>query len=153
MGIKPPLWGKYTWILFHWLVENIKEEYFVEERTNLIKIIESICSNLPCPSCQSHANEYLRLRPINKIQTKTGLIKYLFTFHNAVNTRGRKKVFDEGILQQYKKVNLNMLVKNWQIVFSAGSQVRQDDFKLKKNIQVVRNNTIAYIKNNYSKFV
>ena len=66
----PPLWGKYTWILFHWIAENIKQEHFDSERTNLINIIQSICSNLPCPSCQEHANEYLRLRPLNKVRTK-----------------------------------------------------------------------------------
>jgi hypothetical protein len=32
MSKDAPLWGKYTWYLFHWFAENIKEEYFQEER-------------------------------------------------------------------------------------------------------------------------
>ena len=60
MSKDAPLWGKYTWYLFHWFAENIKEEYFQEEREKLIQVIKSIIMNLPCPSCQGHALRYLK---------------------------------------------------------------------------------------------
>jgi len=153
MSQESALWGKYTWILFHWLAESIKEEYFQQERENIINTIKTICSSLPCPSCQGHANQYLKLRPINKIRNKDDLKKYLFIFHNAVSQRGKKQIYNESILEQYKKVNLNILLQNWVTCFSAGSHVRQDDFMLKINIQRIKNSTISYIKKNYNKFV
>lgn len=148
-----PLWGKYTWYLFHWFAENIKEEYFQEEREKLIRVIKNIIMNLPCPSCQIHAIEYLKKKPIERIQRKEHLRSYLFIFHNAVNKRGTKKTYEIDILEQYKKINIKILVDTWLNVFSSGDHVRKDNFMLKGNIQRVKNETIAYIKNNYSKFV
>ena len=153
MSKDAPLWGKYTWYLFHWFAENIKEEYFQEEREKLIRIIKNIIMNLPCPSCQGHALEYLKKKPLERIQTKEHLRSYLFIFHNAVSQRGRKKIYEMDILEQYKKVNIKILVDTWLNVFSGGNHVRQDNFMLKGNIQRVKNETVAYIKNNYNKFV
>jgi len=153
MSTNGPLWGKYTWYLFHWLAENIKEEYFQAERVKLIQVIKNIIFNIPCPSCQSHAREYLNKRPMHRIQTKEHLRMYLLIFHNMVSKRGKKPTYDIKILDQYKTMNLNIIMNNWLKVFTGGNHVRQDNFMLKGNIQRVKNETVAYIKNNYSKFV
>jgi hypothetical protein len=70
-----------------------------------------------------------------------------------VSKRGRKPTYDIKILDQYKKMNPNILLNDWLKVFTAGNHVRQDNFMLKGNIQRIKNETLLYIKNNYSKFV
>ena len=49
------LWGAPTWTLFHWIVENIQDEYFETERSNIIMNIYNIICVLPCPNCRDHA--------------------------------------------------------------------------------------------------
>ena len=44
-------WGEPTWFMFHTLAEKIKPEYFQEIRMDLLNIIYTICTNLPCPDC------------------------------------------------------------------------------------------------------
>lgn len=152
MTEKNPQWGAYTWYLIHSLAEHIKDEHFQEERKNILAIIQQICGTLPCPSCQQHAHTYLAKYPIHRIPNKEYLKKYLFVFHNAVSSRGNKTQFDETILDRYKSVNIKLLLKNWNIVFSGGSHVRQDDFMLKTNIQRVKQKVNSYISKNIHKF-
>ena len=105
---KTTIMGKYTWIYFIGWLENIKEEYFVqaERAKSDYKLLNTIMFEYYLAHLvNSHAKGVFEIYDLCsvKYKQKHGLIKYLFTFHNAVNTRGRKKVFDEGILQQYKK--------------------------------------------------
>ena len=80
-------WGEPTWFLFHTLAEKVKEEEFQNIRVELLNIIYSICSNLPCPVCSTHAKQHLNGTNFNNIQTKQQLKDFFFHFHNIVNQR------------------------------------------------------------------
>lgn len=90
-------WGEPTWFLFHTLAEKIKPEYFQEVRVELLNIIYTICSNLPCPDCAKHATAYMNGINFNSITTKDHLRLMLFRFHNEVN---RRKGFAEFPVEQ-----------------------------------------------------
>jgi hypothetical protein len=80
-------WGAPTWFLFHTLAEKVKPEYFPEIRKELLNIIYTICTNLPCPYCAKHATQYLNNINFNTIDTKDALKFMLHRFHNEVNRR------------------------------------------------------------------
>ena len=85
-------WGYYTWLLFHTLAEKIKEEEFINEKDNLIHFIKNICNVLPCPDCSSHAIHMLKYYNYKHITNKESFKKFLFEFHNIVNTYSRRKL-------------------------------------------------------------
>jgi len=86
-------WGQPTWFFLHTLAEKVNENRFQEIRKDLLEIIYSICTNLPCPDCSNHAKAYLDKINFNTIQTKNDLKNMLFIFHNNVNTKKSYTLF------------------------------------------------------------
>jgi hypothetical protein len=84
---KPMKWGEPTWFLFHTLAEKVKPEFFPEIQKELLNLIYTICSNLPCPNCAKHATQFLNGINFNTITTKDALRFMLHRFHNEVNRR------------------------------------------------------------------
>ena len=81
-------WGEPTWFLFHTLACKVKDENFQQIRIELLNIISSISSNLPCPSCAEHATNYLKSANfLFVIKTKQQLIDFLYKFHNEINAK------------------------------------------------------------------
>ena len=147
------LWGTYTWILFHWMAEQIKDEYFNQERDALLTFIVKICSMLPCPNCRNHAREYLKHTSINLITTKDDFRYYLFHFHNSVNLRSKKEYQSHTILEKFKVVNFNLLFKSWNHHFSFGNDIQREDFMAKQNLNTLKKNLQNYFKLNHYKFL
>jgi hypothetical protein len=85
--VKKMKWGEPIWNLFHVLAEKVKEETFSTIREELLNVIYTICSNLPCPDCTNHATIYMNGINYKSIQTKEQLKELLYTFHNSVNIR------------------------------------------------------------------
>ena len=84
---KPMKWGAPTWFLFHTLAEKVKPEHFQDIKKDLLNLIYTICSNLPCQMCAKHAVQYLNNVNFNNITTKESLRFMLHRFHNEVNRR------------------------------------------------------------------
>ena len=80
-------WGEPVWFFLHTISHKIKDDSFVQMRSDLLKYIYTICTNLPCPDCSNHAKTYLNGINFNNIKTKTDLQIMLFEFHNSVNAR------------------------------------------------------------------
>jgi hypothetical protein len=107
---KPPVkkmkWGEPTWLFFHTLAEKVKPEYFQEVRVDLLNIIYTICTNLPCPDCAKHATSYMNSINFKTIATKDGLRFMLHRFHNDVNVRKGYAVFPiEQLQAKYASAN------------------------------------------------
>ena len=99
-------WGAPTWTFFHVLPEKLSNKNFIKNKDGIIRLITTICNNLPCPYCREHAAAYCKLLIDNKINTKDKLKNELFIFHNNVNKRINKKVFDKTILDKYKNIDI-----------------------------------------------
>lgn len=147
------LWGTYTWILFHWIAEQIKDEYFDSERVNLLSFIQRIISNLPCPNCREHASQYLIHSPLSLINTKDDMKNYIYHFHNAVNVRSKKKFHPHSILEKYKTINFRLLFDSWNHHFSYNNDIQRNDFMAKQRINNVKRELSDYFSLNSHKFL
>jgi len=92
------LWGPSVWNLFHVLAEQIKPDKFIELSKQLFPIIIRICHNLPCPDCSMHAKMYLSKIIFSNIKTKDHFRHFVWKFHNTVNHRKKKALFDPALL-------------------------------------------------------
>ena len=147
------LWGKYTWLLFHWMAEHIRNDLFTTEKEKIIGIIINICYNLPCITCRNHSKIYLKQNPIYRVNTKTDLIKYLYTFHNTVNRLSKKGDFLYSNLEKYKSLNFNTLIRHWFNYFRYGKYIKIDDFMAKQRLHKFKNDVVKYFNKNRHKFL
>jgi hypothetical protein len=115
-------WGQPTWFLFHTLAEKVKDEHFSFIKNDLFNNIVSICNNLPCPKCTTHASEYMSKVNANSIRSKDDLKKMLFIFHNEVNTRtGAAQFSYEELNDKYSKAITIDIIQNFFVFFNDRS--------------------------------
>lgn len=145
-------WGKITWFLFHTLAEKIKEESFNEKKDDLFKLIFLICSNLPCPECQEHALQTLKLLKINAIKSKCDFKKFIWSFHNIVNRRRKMPMFSyEDCETMYNKAKMENILNNFYIIWGKQYRVMKlmgDTFKRDRCIEYIK----KWMANNGSHF-
>ena len=111
-------WGEPTWFLFHVLAYKIKDEHFNNLKNELLEIINMICVNLPCPTCASHATDYMNKIQRNSIQYKQNLKDMLFKFHNDVNVRKGVQSFPHDKLdEKYSKANTMNIIQHFMTHF------------------------------------
>jgi hypothetical protein len=126
-------WGPITWFLFHTLAEKIKDEYFHEEKDNILELVRSICCILPCPDCANHAKHTLQQVNFIKIQSKENFKHFFLEFHNLVNIRNNNPVFTyDQLNNKYKHAQLNNIIKQFLFIFNKPSG----------NINIVLTNTM-----------
>lgn len=122
-AVKKMRWGEPTWFLFHTLAHKIKDEHFSKVRMELLRIIEMICNNLPCPNCTEHASQYIKNIPFYSIQSKQSLKNMLFQFHNDVNKRKNFKPFlIEDLDNKYEYANTVNIIQNFIYFFRDKSR-------------------------------
>ena len=124
---KKMIWGEPFWNFFHILAEKIDDKQFSNIRKDILSMIFSICSNLPCPDCTSHAVSYLRGINFNNISTKSDLKEMLFNFHNAVNVRKGIPLYPRKQLdEKYAKGHFQNSLKTFLFYF----QMRHNNIRL-----------------------
>tara|TARA_Y100001970_G_C14233173_1_gene860030 strand:+ start:1615 stop:2067 length:453 start_codon:yes stop_codon:yes gene_type:complete len=145
------IWGPSTWIFFHTIAQKIKPQYFIEKKIELLNLIKSITSNLPCPDCKEHATEIMKSLKPNSIQTKEDFIEMLFYFHNHVNEKLGKKKFNINNLSVYDDYILSVVITNflqsWNRLPNNISMINEG-FRRK----IVLKNTIVWFKKNIKYF-
>lgn len=134
MGINPPYtqmlskttpsdgdrmkWGAPTWTLFHCIPEKISDENFTKHKDSIIRTIVTICNNLPCPSCSSHATQYMKKVNFLAIKTKDDLKKMLFVFHNSVNERkGYSQYSYDNLDEKYDNLDFTKVLNEFMFHF------------------------------------
>jgi hypothetical protein len=150
--MSPSQWGPPVWDLLHTIAEKINENCFPDTSLQLFQIITQICKNLPCPDCTSHAGEFLKTVKMHTIQTKQDFKMMLFVFHNMVNARKKKPIFEVANLDKYAKNNLHTCF----ITFVAEYTKRQGNFKLMSdtsNRKRIAQSIGIWFNQNYSKFI
>lgn len=119
VNVPKMLWGKPTWYLLHMMAEKINDAKFPELRMQILNVISSICNNLPCPTCASHAKDYLNKIRFMNIQTKAELKTALFNFHNDVNQRKGYAIFSRQDLDKmYMTADSIVIVHNFILAFN-----------------------------------
>ena len=140
--VKTMKWGEPTWFFLHTMAEKINEEKFLEVRKNLLEIVYSICTNLPCPDCSNHAKTYLDKINFNTIQTKDDFRNMLFIFHNSVNARKGFALFSyDDLLSKYSSANMVNIVNyflNFYLKKNSAPQMIANDMFRRRIITTVK---------------
>ena len=144
-------WGPHIWYFFHTVAEKVQDEHFPTVRCDLLKYIEIICKNLPCPSCAAHASDYISRVNIHSIQTKEDLKKLLYVFHNNVSKRiGHSEFLYSELTDKYSNAHTVNIYNNFIIAFSDkhnGIRLISDDMyraRLCKQITAWFSDNIKY---------
>lgn len=103
---KPEIWGPPIWRFFHTIAEKIKEDHYSKVAPVLLSFIIRICNYLPCPECSKHAVHFFNQVKPENYKTKTDFKTLFFMFHNQVNLRKKKNIFNHAGLENYNKMNL-----------------------------------------------
>jgi len=113
-------WGAPTWYLFHTLAEKVREDSFHLIRKELLDIIYTICTNLPCPDCANHATRFMQGVNYDTILTKEDFKELLFKFHNSVNSKKGFPVFSRSELDDmYSRANTANVIQNFYNNFQS----------------------------------
>jgi hypothetical protein len=103
-------WGQATWLFLHSFSCKVKEEHFDSVKNEMIKIFKEICNVLPCPYCQEHARHFIATNDFSKIKTKLDYIIMIWSFHNIVNKRTGKKIYNFDNINIYNKSFLRNII-------------------------------------------
>ena len=115
----PNIWGPPIWTLFHTLAENIHEEDFNRLIPQMFGLIKRICVYLPCPDCSQHATQFLAKIKPEQIASKVDFKNTLYLFHNMVNNRKKKPLFNYGNINAYQELNIVRVYNNFIAVYNT----------------------------------
>lgn len=131
-------WSIPTWFLFHGIAEKIDENFFLKNKIKVLSFFRTICGNLPCPICTTHASGYIKREKLMGINTKKDLINFFFKMHNWVNKRLNKKIFTIDELSMYKRINIIHCIRYWDGRFF-------DKYYVHRNFNSWRRNSLQSI--------
>ena len=147
-------WGEPIWFFFHTIAEKLKPDSFNIVKADLLNIIYTICSNLPCPYCTSHATAILKKSNFHQITDLFVLRTFIWQFHNKVNERLKKTTMDySSHLEKYNKMKLVDVINLFIKIYNENSGVTMMlyNFHKKQLIQQLRkyfnDNAYLYILN------
>jgi hypothetical protein len=144
-------WGPSTWSLFHTLAAKLNENDYDTIGIDLFNQIKTICGYLPCPECSQHAKHNLAGVNIEKLKTKGDLINVLFIFHNSVNKRKNKLIYNFSEMDKYANNNLLTVCNNFFRNYKTTGNMRlmAESYQRKMIVE----NFIVWLKINYKSFM
>ena len=137
-------WGPITWILLHSLAERIVDDMYISNREKIFSIVKGIIENLPCPECRYHATNYFKKINIYNYNTKDEFKLMLYTFHNAVNVRLGKEIYDASSLEKYKLSKLLTIWKLFKIQYTQNNYSRLLSEQLTRRLIIERIQPIIF---------
>lgn len=109
----PEVWGPAVWTLFHTLAEKLNPDAYNQVIPSLFSMIVQICKVLPCPDCSKDASNFLAKIKLSDYKTKDEFKNMLYLFHNYVNAKKRKPLYNYTNMSVYKNMNLLFVIKNF----------------------------------------
>tara|TARA_B100001027_G_scaffold216535_1_gene193230 strand:+ start:3156 stop:3605 length:450 start_codon:yes stop_codon:yes gene_type:complete len=143
-------WGVPTWMLLHTMSCKVNDNYFINNKKKILNIILLIFEGLPCPDCSTHAVGVFK-KHVNSINTKEDLIHYLFLFHNSVNSKLKKKLYEKKNLEVYKEKKIKDILINWYDNYNPSKNIP----KLMANnmhIKMIKKYIANYFKNDLKNY-
>jgi cytochrome c5 len=120
----PEVWGPATWTLFHVLAEKVNEFVYPRIAGQLFDVIRRICSALPCPECAQDATIFLSKVKIQELRSKNDFKNMIYMFHNYVNAKKRKPLFNYANLEIYKRYNIVSVFNRFISVYHTKGNMR-----------------------------
>jgi len=109
----PEVWGPPIWLFFHTITAKIKDDLDVNVYKGLFRIIKTICKNLPCPTCSTDATLFLSKINEDVINSKQKLINNIYIFHNYVNKKNNKQLFNYNKIVNYNQLDLAVVIRQF----------------------------------------
>ena len=120
----PEVWGPATWTLFHVLAEKVNERMYPRIAGQLFDVIKRICSALPCPDCAQDATIFLNKVKLHELRSKKDFKNMVYMFHNYVNAKKRKPLYNVSNLEIYKKYNIVFVFNRFISVYHTKGNMR-----------------------------
>ena len=115
----PEVWGPATWNLFHTLIEKLNDHAYPILYKQLFILFKRICKYLPCPECSKDATIFLDKIKIETLKTKYDFKNTFYLFHNYVNVKKRKPLFNYSNMRVYKQYKLMPIINNFIISYNT----------------------------------
>jgi hypothetical protein len=109
----PEVWGPVIWSLFHTLSEKISEHSYNKIYPQLFLQFQKICKFLPCPECSRDASIFLEKIKIRNLKTKHDFKNLFYLFHNYVNAKKRKQLFNYANINIYKNYRIMNVINKF----------------------------------------
>jgi hypothetical protein len=109
----PEIWGPAVWLLFHTLIEHLNENAYHSVSPSLFNMIVRICKFLPCPECSADASKFLSKIKQTDLKSKLEFKNTFYLFHNWVNAKKRKPLFNYTHINNYANYKLIQVINNF----------------------------------------
>ena len=120
----PEIWGPAVWNLFHTLIEQLNEDAYQVIAPQMYAQFVKICKFLPCPDCASDATNFLAKVNLTHIKSKVEFRNTFYLFHNWVNARKRKQLFNYGNILIYSKYNIIVVINKFLSVYHTKGNMK-----------------------------
>jgi hypothetical protein len=144
----PEVWGPPVWRLIHTLAEKINEHVYDRVAPQLFYYIVRICKFLPCPECSADASRFLAKIKMSDIKTKVDFVNLFYIFHNHVNAKKRKKLFNYANMENYKNNRIIDVYNNFILHYQTKGNMKllNESFQRDLIIKDFKNWLIKYIR-------
>jgi len=144
----PEVWGPSTWSLFHTLAEKIREDTYAFIYPTLFNLFTRICKYLPCPECANDATIFLAKINLSDLKTKLQFKNTFYLFHNYVNAKKRKRLFNYINMNIYNNNKLSFVINNFISNFQTKGNMKMinESFQRQFVINDFKNFIKKYIK-------
>lgn len=109
----PEVWGPAIWKLFHTLIEKMNDDAYPIVVNSMFNIITRICKFLPCPECSKDASNFLAKINVSNFKTKEEFKNMFYLFHNWVNVKKRKQLYNYSNMNKYANLDLNYVINDF----------------------------------------
>ena len=120
----PEVWGPAIWSLFHTLSEKINEHTYNAIYPQLFLHFQKICKYLPCPECSRDASIFLEKIKIRNLKTKHDFKNLFYLFHNYVNAKKRKQLFNYSGINIYKNYRIMNVINNFFVNYNTKGNMK-----------------------------
>jgi hypothetical protein len=148
----PEVWGPPVWTLFHTLIEQLNDNAYPHLINSMFGMITRICQFLPCPECSKDATNFLAKIKLKDYKTKIEFKQMLYLFHNWVNAKKRKPLYNYINMNKYSNLNLKYVVQNFIVNYNTKGNMKllaesfQRKLIVKDFLNWLKYNIIAFVK-------
>jgi len=130
----PEIWGPAVWTLFHALIEHLNEDSYQVVAPQLYAQFVRICKFLPCPDCAADATNFLAKINFATIKSKVEFRNTFYLFHNWVNAKKRKPLFNYSNITVYGKYNIIVVINRFLSVYHTKGNMKMLNESFQRNM-------------------
>jgi hypothetical protein len=147
----PEIWGPAVWRLFHTLIEKMNPKAYPYVINSMFNMIVAICKFLPCPECSTDATIFLGKLNLRDYKNKTDFKNMLYLFHNYVNAKKRKPLYNYSNMDKYGTFNLINVINDFISKYNTRGNMKllSESFHRKIVIKAF----VKWFKSNHKAFI